>query len=280
MHTSFRMNTIRLILMFEIFQYDFMIRAFAAGLIVAVIAPLIGIFLVVRRFSLIADTLSHVSLVGIAIGLLLKINPVFTALITTLIASFGIEKIRKSKLIFEESVLAVFLSGSLATALIIVSFGNGLNVNLFSFLFGSITTVTRLDLITILGFGLLTIFTVWLFYKELFITSFDEDLAKVQGINVSFFNTLLIALAAVAISLSMRIVGILLTSALMIIPVLTAMQWTKSFRSTLFLSLIFSVISVLTGLFVSYYLNLSAGGTIVELTIILFGGSVLLKKVR
>lgn len=264
----------------EIFQYDFMIRAFIAGLIVAVIAPLIGIFLVVRRFSLIADTLSHVSLVGIAFGLLLNINPVFTALITTLIASIGIEKIRKSKLIFEESVLAVFLSGSLATALIIVSFGHGFTVNLFSYLFGSITTVTQQDLITILGFGIVSIFAVLLFYKELFLTSFDEDLAKVQGVNVSFFNTLLIALAAVAISLSMRIVGILLTSALMIIPVLTAMQWTKSFKSTLLLSIVFSVISVITGLFASYYLNLSAGGTIVEVTIILFGGSVLLKKLQ
>jgi zinc transport system permease protein len=264
--------------MLEIFQYDFMIRAFVAGLIVAVIAPLIGIFLVVRRFSLIADTLSHVSLVGIAFGLLFKINPVFTALITTIAASIGIEKIRKSRQIFEESVLAVFLSGSLATALLIISFGNGFNVNLFSYLFGSITTVTQQDVYTIFGFGIITILAVWLFYKELFFTSFDEDLAQVQGVNVNFFNTLLIALAAVTISLSMRIVGILLTSALMIIPVLTAMQWAKSFLSTLMLSMVFSVTSIIVGLFASYYLNLSAGGSIVEVTLIQFVVCWLIKR--
>ncbi|MEO8580954.1 MAG: metal ABC transporter permease [Patescibacteria group bacterium] len=272
------MNT-TLIIMLEILQYDFMWRAFAAGLMIAIIAPLIGIFLVVRRFSLIADTLSHVSLVGIAIGLLFNINPVFTALATTLIASIGIEKIRKSKMIFEESILAVFLSGSLATALIIISFGHGFTVNLFSYLFGSITTVTQQDLFIIFGFGVLTITAVWLFYKELFLTAFDEELAQVQGIPITFLNTLLIALAAVAISLAMRIVGILLTSALMIIPVLTAMQWTKSFKSSLFLSIFFSIVSVLIGLFASYYLNLSAGGTIVEVTLLFFGGSWFTKKV-
>lgn len=266
--------------MLEIFQYDFMIRAFLAGLIIAIIAPMIGIFLVVRRFSLIADTLSHVSLVGIAIGLLLKINPVFTALITTIIASIGIDKIRKSKAIFEESVLAVFLSGSLATALILISFGNGFTVNLFSYLFGSITTVTVEDLIMILGFGLITFFLVWVFYKELFFIAFDEELATVQGVRVNFFNTLLITLAAITISLSMRIVGILLTGALMIIPVLTAMQWSRSFKSTLLVSILFSVISVILGLFGSYYLNLSAGGSIVEVTLLFFIGSWLLKKAK
>lgn len=267
------------IIMLEIFQYDFMIRAFIAGLIIAVIAPLIGIFLVVRRFSLIADTLSHVSLVGIALGVLLGINPVISALVTTVVASIGIEKLRKSKVIFEESILAVFLSGSLATALIIISLGNGFTVNLFNYLFGSITTVTTQDLFVILGFGLVTLFTVILFYKELFFIAFDEELATVQGIRVSFFNTLLIVLTAVSISLSMRIVGILLTSALMIIPVLTAMLWTKSFKSTLFLSIFFSVLSVFIGLFASYYLNLSAGGTIVEVTLFFFAGSWMVGKV-
>ncbi len=266
--------------MLELFQYDFMIRAFIAGIIIAIIAPLIGIFLVVRRYSLVADTLAHVSLVGVAAGLLFQLNPVLTALVTTVVASLGIEKLRSSKKLFEESVLAMFLSGSLATALILISLGRGLNANLFSFLFGSITTVTSTDIWTILGLGIFTIFLVKLLYKEFFFISFDEELAKVQGLNVSLLNTLLITLAAVTISLSMRIVGILLTSALMIIPVLTAMLWTKSFRTSLLLSEVFSLASVLIGLLSSYFLNLSTGGTIVEVTLLFFVLSWIIKQIQ
>ena len=230
--------------MFSLFQYDFMIRAFIAGGIIAVIAPVIGIFLVVRRFSLIVDTLAHVSLVGIALGLLLKLNPMITALITTLLASIGIEKLRETKKLYEESILALFLSGSLATALIIISLVKGFNANLFSYLFGSITTVTDNDLVIIGVCAIVTLGVIWLLYKEFFFVAFDEEISTTQGLPVGFLNTILICLAAIAISLSMRIVGILLTGALMIIPVITATQLTKSFRSTLFLAIGLSLISV------------------------------------
>jgi zinc transport system permease protein len=142
--------------------------------------------------------------------------------------------------------------------------------NLFSYLFGSITTVTNQDLLIIGIFGFFTIVTVKLFFKELFLLSFDEELAQVQGLPVKVLNTLLICLAAVAVSLSIRIVGILLISALMIVPVITAMQWVKSFRQTMLLSILISVVSVITGLFGSYYLDLSAGGTIVIVAILFF----------
>lgn len=264
--------------MFEIFQYDFMIRAFIAGIIIAIIAPAIGIFLVVRRFSLIADTLAHVSLVGIAFGFLLHFNPLLTALVTAVSASVAIEKLRETKKLFEESILALFLSGSLATALIIISLVKGFNVNLFSYLFGSITTVTESDVFVIAGFGFLSLLSIWILYKEFFFIAFDEELAKAQGLPVEILNIIVISLAAIAISLSMRIVGILLTGALMIIPVITAMQWTKSFRTTLILSILLSLLSVVLGLFGSYYVNLSSGGTIIEIALLIFGVSWMINK--
>src|SRR3989344_3206329 len=189
--------------MFSLFQYDFMIRAFIAGGIIAVIAPVIGIFLVVRRFSLIVDTLAHVSLVGIALGLLLKLNPMITALITTLLASIGIEKLRETKKLYEESILALFLSGSLATALIIISLVKGFNANLFSYLFGSFPTVTDNDLVIIGVCAIVTLGVIWLLYKEFFFVAFDEEISTTQGLPVGFLNTILICLAAIAISLSM-----------------------------------------------------------------------------
>lgn len=264
--------------MLEIFQYDFMIRAFLAGVAIAIISPAIGIFLVVRRFSLIADTLAHVSLVGIALGLFLKLNPLLTALITAVSASVAIEKLRATKKLFEESILALFLSGSLAGALIIISLVKGFNANLFSYLFGSITTVNDSDLFIIYLFGALSLFTIFLLYKEFFFIAFDEELAKAQGLPVEALNIVLISLAAVVISLSMRIVGILLTGALMIIPVITAMQWTNSFKSTLLAAICFSLIAIIVGLFTAYFANLASGGTIVMVAIFLFSGSWLLKK--
>lgn len=264
--------------MFEIFQYDFMIRAFMAGIIIAIVAPLIGCFLVVRRYSLMADTLAHVSLVGVAVGLLTKGNPVATATITSVIAALGIEKLRTSKKIFGESILALFLSGSLAVASVLISLANSFNSNLFSYLFGSITTVSPQDLYFIGGLGLVVLISIFLVYKELFLVSSDEELAQVNGVNPKVFNILLVILAAVTVSLSMNIVGILLVGALMVIPVITAMQWARSFQQTLFFAVGFSFVSVVSGLFVSYYLDLASGGTIVLVALALFLFSLFFQK--
>src|SRR3989338_5676946 len=135
----------------DIFQYGFIIRGLEAGIIIAIIAPLIVIFLVLRRYSLIADTLAHVSLAGIAMGLLFGINPMITALFTSVIGSLGIEKLRTSKRVYSESALALFLSGSLALAIVLLSLAKGFNTNLFNYLFGSILTVTMQDVYIITG---------------------------------------------------------------------------------------------------------------------------------
>ncbi|MBI4039110.1 metal ABC transporter permease [Candidatus Daviesbacteria bacterium] len=256
--------------MLEIFQYSFMVRALQAGLIVGLICPLIGIFLVLRRYSLMADTLAHVSLAGVAIGLITKINPFITALITTIISSIAIEKLRETKRVYGESALALFLSGSLALAIVLISLARGFNADLFGYLFGSITTVQASDLGTISILGIAVIGLIVLFYKELVYISFDEETARVSGVPTKFINSLLIILTATTIAISLRIVGVLLISGLMVIPVTAALQLKKGFLTTIIFAEIISLFSVIVGIFASYYLNLAAGGAIVLVTLIIF----------
>jgi zinc transport system permease protein len=264
--------------MFEIFQFNFMVRAFAAGAIVGVIAPLIGTFLVIRRFSRLADTLAHVSLAGVAVGLLTKTDPVISAVIVSVFTALLVERLRESKKIFGESALALFLWSGMAVAVVIISLARGFNVGLFSFLFGSIATVTTGDLYFIGILGVLVLIMVISFYKELFLVSSDEELAMVSGVNARVFNMILMILAAVTVSFSMRIVGILLIGALMVIPVITAMQFSRSFKQTLIYSVLISLVSVITGLFVSYYFDLASGGTIVLISLVIFLAGMFLKR--
>jgi zinc transport system permease protein len=264
--------------MLEIFQYDFMIRAFMAGIIIAILAPAIGIFLVVKRYSLLADTLAHVSLVGVATGLLAGINPIIAAIVASGIAALGMEKLRHAKKIFGESVLALFLSGGLATSLIIFSLAKNLNGNIFSYLFGSIATVSTQDLQLIGGFGLVIFISILLLFKKLFITAYDEELSQANGLPTKFLNLTLMIFAAITISLSMRIVGALLVGALMVVPVLTATQFSQSFLKTFVYSIGFSLISVILGLFASFYFNLPSGATVVVSALLLFILSLTLNK--
>ncbi len=255
---------------FTIFQYGFVIRGLEAGLIVAAVAPLIGIFLVLRRYSLIADTLSHVSLVGIALGLLFGISPVIMAIGTTVLASLGIERLRTTKRVYGESALALFLSGSLALATIILSITNGFNANLFNYLFGSIVTVTKTDVYVMALLAVVVMIILIAFFKELVYVTFDEEAAEVSGIPVKVINTILIVLAALTVSLSIPIVGILLIAALIVVPVVTALQLRQSFIRTILYAELISVFSVVSGILASFYLNLSTGGTIVLIMLIIF----------
>jgi zinc transport system permease protein len=254
--------------MLEIFQYSFMLRAFAAGTIIGLIAPLIGSFLVARRYALIADSLSHVALAGVAIGLLTGIYPIYTAITVAVIVALLIEHLRSSRRISGEMALAIFLSGGLAVAITLLSLAHGFSVDLFSYLFGSITTVTSTDIWTISILGIATLATIILLYKELFFISFDEESAKVSGLPTKTINNILIILAAITVGLAMRIVGILLIGALMVIPVVTAIQLARSFKQSLLLASLLGVISVVTGLCAAYYLNLPAGGAIVILALL------------
>lgn len=255
-----------------------MVRAFEAGIAIGIVAPLIGMFLVVRRYSLMADTLAHVSFAGVALGLLFAINPIFSAIGLSAVAAFGIESLRSSRRIFGESVLALFLSGSLAIAVIILSLAKGFNANLFSYLFGSISTVSQEDLWVIIALAIIVFLDVVFLYKELFFTSFDPELAEASGLPVKVVNLMMVVLAAVAVAISIRIVGVLLIGALMVIPIISAMQYGRGFRTTLMLSVAFSLISVVLGLFASYYLNLASGGAIVVCALIVFLFSLIMAK--
>ena len=264
--------------MFELFQYSFAVRGFEAGVIIGLIAPLIGMFLVLRRYSLIADTLAHVSLAGIAIGFLLQINPIMTAILSTVLSSVVIERLRISKKVYGESALAIFLSGSLALAVVLISLAHGFNVGLLNYLFGSIVTVKQTDLYIIRVLGAVVATSIFLFYKELIYITFDEESAQVSGIPTRFINTLLIILAALTVSLSIPIVGVLLISALMVIPVVTALQFRQSFTKTIVIAELVSLFSVVTGIFTSFHLNLSTGGTIVLISLMVFALSLGFRK--
>lgn len=264
--------------MLEIFQYDFMVRAFAAGITVAIIAPLIGTFLVVRRYSLMADTLAHVALLGVALGFLLKLPPLLTAVITSVAASLGMEKLRENKRLPGDSILAIFLSGSLAIATVLISAARGFNVNLFSFLFGSISTVSSNDIYFIGALAFFSLLAAVLFYKELFLVSLDDELARANGIKTNVFNVILVMMAALSVSLAIKIVGALLIGALMVIPVITAIQFRRGFKQTIAVAILISLFSVISGLFISYYLAWTSGGTIIIITLLIFLASLFFRR--
>ncbi|MBP9762541.1 metal ABC transporter permease [Patescibacteria group bacterium] len=256
--------------MLSFFEYEFMQRAVLAGLMIAVLAPMIGVFLVAKRYSLLADTLSHVSLVGVAFSLLSNIHPLFGALLTSILVGVGIEELRLRKKLSGESVLALVLSGSLALAIVLFSLARSVNVSLISILFGSITTVTSSDLWTMLVLGSIVLVVLILGFKRFFLVAYDEELAQANGLPVRWLNLILVCLAAITVSLSIRMVGTLLVGALMVIPVLTAHQLKLGFLKTALWSVVCSLLSVMLGLGLSFYLNLPSGGAIVLVALSLF----------
>ena len=264
--------------MFEIFQYDFIIRGLQAGIIVSSIAPLIGIFLVLRRYSLIADTLSHVSLAGVAIGLLFKINPIVTAILAATTSSILIERLRLTRKVYGETALALFLSGSLALAIILISLAHGFSVDLFNYLFGSIVTVRQEDIWVMSLMAIIVIIAIALFYKELVFLSFDEEAAQVAGIPARLINTILIILTALTVALAIPIVGILLISALIVIPVVAALQLKRGFSETILIAEGISLFSVIPGIIAAFYLDIPASGLIVLTALAIFAVLTFLKR--
>lgn len=257
--------------MSEILSYGFMQRALAAGLMIGIIAPIIGVFIVLRRLSLIADTLSHVALAGVAAALLFRTYPVAGALVASLVGAVGIERLRGSGRLFGEAALAVFLSGGFAVAVVLISLARGFNTDLFSYLFGAITVVQPVDLWVIFALGLVVLVAVGILHKELFAITFDEEAARVQGVPVETLNLLLTILVALTVVLAMRIVGILLTSALLVIPTITALRVARNFRYTMWIAVFCSLFAVVAGMTVSFYLDIAAGGAIVLMALLLFG---------
>lgn len=265
--------------MFELLNYEFMQRAFAAGLLVAVICPLIGTFVVMRRLSMIGDTLSHASLAGIAAGMLAGIYPLWGALIFSLAAAIGIEKLRKRFTQYAELSISIVLSASIGLAVVLISLAKSFNADLLSYLFGSIIAVSMLDIYIILGLSIIILISVWLLYKEFFYMAFDEEGAELAGIPVAALNMYFTALTAMTIVVSMRVVGMMLVSSLMVVPVACSLLISKSFKNTIFLSVIFALVSVIIGLFTSYWFDLAPGGSIVLTSVFMLLGVLTVKKI-
>ncbi|MBI4433719.1 metal ABC transporter permease [Candidatus Uhrbacteria bacterium] len=249
--------------MFTIFSYDFMIRAFVAGILLAFVAPTIGIFFVVRRYSAMADALAHVSLAGVAGGLLLGISPVWSALGACVLAVLGIERIREQRTLASDAVVVLFLFGGLALGVVMIGLRPAGGINVASYLFGSILTVTRDAVVQTAYLSAATLAVVAVFWRSLFAVSLDEDVARAGGFPVRFLNRVVAVLGAATIAISIHVVGVLLIGALMVIPVLAAMQFHVGFRATWRISVALSLLSVVGGLIISFYANLASGATIV-----------------
>jgi len=262
----------------EMFEYEFMQRAFLAGILIATLASLSGTFVVLRRYSLISETLAHSALVGVAVGLVAGYNPLWVAVVVSILAAWLIEYLRSAFSLYADAVLSILLSGSLALAVIIVSLGGAFNNSLFSYLFGSILAVSQSDLVTIIIFGSLSLFFLLLFSKELYFIAYDEEVAQTSGIKVKFLNFLLVTVVAIIIALSIRVVGSLLIGALMVIPTVTALQYRVGFKKTMLLSLLFALFSVVFGMILSYHYSLPSGATIVLSVIVLFIISLFLNR--
>ncbi|MFZ2681560.1 MAG: metal ABC transporter permease [Patescibacteria group bacterium] len=257
--------------MLDFLDFDFMRRALVAGLLIGAVAPLLGMFLTVRRQALIADTLAHASLAGVALGFLLGIDPLLAAGVTAVIAALFIEKLRTLGWFSGDSLLALILSGSLAFAVVGMSAVNKFNAGVLQYLFGGITTVSVHDLWLIAAVVGVVLGLCILFFKEFFLLAFDEEVAKAQGLKVAVLNTALALMTAMTVAVGMRVVGVLLMGALMVIPVLAAMRLGLSFKATSVVAVIISLVSVVTGLLLSYTYDIAAGGAIVLVAIGIFG---------
>ncbi|MFZ3576724.1 metal ABC transporter permease [Virgibacillus sp. DJP39] len=269
----------------DILEYEFLRNTFLTGLLIGIIGPLLGTFIVVRRLSLIADALSHVTLAGIAFGLLLEkkfattiITPLYGGMIFSVLGSILIEKLRGIYTSYQELAIPIILSGGVGLSVIFISLADGFNTELFNYLFGSVSAVSQKDFLSILGVSIFVVLVVILFYKELFTLSFDEEHASVSGIHSKAIHLLFIVLTALVIAASIRIVGVLLVSALMTLPVAASMQLSRGFKQTIGLSVIFGELAVILGLFSGYYFSIPPGGTIVLISIIILLISIGIKK--
>ncbi|PFA62413.1 metal ABC transporter permease [Bacillus sp. AFS015802] len=271
-----------------IFQYEFLQNAFLTGILIGIIAPLLGAFIVVRRLSLIADALSHVTLSGIAASLYLSktvpafqgLNPLYFGMTFSVMGSLFIERLRMVYKHYQELAIPIILSGGIGIGVIFISLADGFNTDLFSYLFGSVSAVSRGDLYLIGGISVLVIAVIFLLYKELFLLSFDEDHAKASGIPAKAIHFIFMIMVALVIAASMRIVGILLVSSLMTLPVAASIRIANGFKQTIGYSLLFGEISVIVGLVSAFYLNLAPGGTIVITAILILLMTILIKKVK
>jgi zinc transport system permease protein len=259
-----------IIMVFEILEFGFMQRALIAACAVAIVSSVIGLFLVLRRNSLFGDALSHVAFGGIAVGLVVNIYPLWTGLALSVLGALGITKLRQSTKIPADATVAILLSSGLALGILLISFSGGFTLDLFSFLFGSILLVSINDTLAILAMAGVVLAIVIMLYRQLVYVTFDEEQARVSGLPIAKLNYLFVVLASVSVIVSMRLVGILLVSSLIVIPNVTALLFGRGFKKTALISVGVSLFSVITGIAISYAFDLAPAGTIVLVSTAVF----------
>ena len=262
----------------EALSYGFMQKALIAGIAVGLICSFMGTFLVLRRYSLFGDGIAHVAFGGISVGLFFGIFPLWTAFVVSILGGLGLQKLRQSTKISGDAAVAVVLSSGFAVGVILVSASGGFSVDLFSFLFGSILLISDEDLIMILAISSGVVGTLIVLQKQFLHLTFNEEQAKLGGLQTTLLNYAFVILAAITVVTSFRLVGMLLISALVVIPNITAMMYGKGFKKTVCISLGISVFSVISGILVSYFFNVAASGTIVIITVGILIGTLVLKS--
>jgi len=261
----------------DFLTYGFMQRALLTGIAGAICCSMIGLYLVLKRYSLFGDALSHMAFGGIALGYFINVYPIWTATIVSVAAALGITKLRKNTKISGDAAIAVMLSSGLGMAVILVSASHGFTIDLFSFLFGSVLLTNMNDVLLISGISGGVIVTLIVFRKPLLHFTFDEEQAKVSGVSVEKLNYLFISLAAVTVIVTMRLVGILLISALIVLPNITSMMMGKGFKKTMIISISLSVAATIIGISLSYPLNWAPSGTIVMILVAMYIGTLTAK---
>ncbi|MFZ5996770.1 MAG: metal ABC transporter permease [Nitrospirota bacterium] len=265
---------------FEFLQYGFIQRAVIAGSFIALLCSTLGVMLVLRRLSLIGDGLAHVTFGSVALGLLLRVYPLYASIPLVILGSLGVLRLMERAKLYGDAAIGLVSSLGIAGGVILASVAGGFNVDLFSYLFGNILAISESEVIIAIILSLTVLLVISLYYNELFSLTFDEEFAKTSGINTEKLNTIVIILAAVTVVLTMRVVGIMLTSALLIIPAVTALQLARSFRTAMVIASVTSVLSVISGIGISFAFDLPTGAVIVIVNFIFFTVAYGYKKVR
>jgi zinc transport system permease protein len=265
---------------FTLLQAGFIQRAFIVSVIVAVLSSVLSIFIVLKRISLIGDGLAHTAFGGLALGYYLNLIPLWVAGVVVVLGSIGITKAIRSTKISGDAAVAVFLQLGLAAGIVLLSLARGFGVNLESILFGSILLVNSDQIIAALIIVVITLGMIFVFFKELVYVTFDETQARASGIKTWFFDYLISVLAAIVVIVAIPIVGVLLISALLVLPALTSIQLAKSFRQTVILAPTIGLITVVSGLLVSIIIDAAPGATIVLTGLAILAVAMIAKRAR
>ncbi|WP_459129875.1 metal ABC transporter permease [Guggenheimella bovis] len=261
--------------MIELLKYPFMIKALVVGSVVGVSSALLGVFLVLRKQSMIGDGLAHVSFAAVALSLLLIGEPLILTLPLVILASLVIQRL-SAKHVNSDAAIGLVSNFSIALGVILSSLNKGFGVDLFSYLFGSILVIANEEVVLSVALGLVTVFTVWIFYKDLFAITYDEEFCIASGMKTERLTYLLSVLTGVTVVLGIRIVGTMLISAMIVFPASSALNFSKSFKGLLVYSALINVLSVLIGVVGSFYFNLPTGASIVVVEAVFFVFSSLL----